>query len=387
MSAQIIFHIDLDAFFASVEQRDNPSLAGKPVIVGADPKGGKGRGVVSTCSYEARKFGIRSAMPISQAYQRCPHGIFLPPDMDRYHKASEAVFNILKEFSPDIEPVSCDEAFLDMTGSCHLFGTPKTAGTEMKRRIRTRTGLTASVGIAPIKMAAKIASDYCKPDGLLEILPDKVLKFLHPLSINSLWGVGPKTGEALKRMGVMTIGELAAYDRRALNAAFGVHGDHLHLLANGIDDRPVEWCDDVKSVSHEETFDQDTYDQRLIFDTLLQLSEKVSARLRSQGLKGRLLTLKVRFSGFQTYSHSFRFSERTNHADVIFKKSKDLFIIHCASKEAVRLVGVRMSNFDDGYVKDSLFVDQRSERNEAVHRVLDGIREKFGHGAIHRAGG
>lgn len=385
--SKIIFHIDLDAFFASVEQRDNPSLKGRPVIIGADPKGGTGRGVVSTCSYEARTFGVHSAMPISQAYRLCPSAVYLLPDMEKYEKASADVFEVFKQFSPDIEPISIDEAFLDMTGSCHLFGTPKEAAQELKRRVREQTGLIASVGIAPNMMTAKIASDYCKPDGLLEIAEGEVLNFLHPLKIRKLWGVGPKTQQALERMGMFTIGDIARFPQRKLIETFGENGRHLFALANGIDDRRVEMGDDVKSVSNEETFEEDTEDQCLIFDTLLALSEKVSQRLRDQELKGRTLTLKVRLTGFKTYTHTARFDERTNHADKIFKKAKALFIDHFVSAGTVRLIGVRVSDFDDGYVRESLFTDEEDDRKESVHRAVDSIRDKFGKEAIRRAGG
>lgn len=384
---RIIFHIDLDAFFASVEQRDNPSLKGRSVIIGADPKSGKGRGVVSTCSYEARAFGIHSAMPISHAYRACPHGIYLKPDMEKYHQASEDVFKIFKEFSPDMQPISIDEAFLDMSGSCHLFGTPKEAAEKLRQRVKDRTGLTASVGIAPNMMVAKIASDHCKPDGLLEIKEDEVLGFLHPLKICKLWGVGPKTQQVLEKTGIFTIGDIAGFSEEKLYEICGEHGLHLSALSHGIDGRQVEADDEVKSVSHEETFERDTDDQRLIFDTLLYLSEKVSQRLRAHELRGRLLTLKVRLAGFRTYSHSVRFDERTNHADKIFKKSKQLFIDRFASAGPVRLVGVRVSNFDDGYIQDSLFTDGKNERSEAVHQALDKIQDKFGVGSIKRAGG
>ncbi|MFP4473092.1 MAG: DNA polymerase IV [Candidatus Omnitrophota bacterium] len=386
MISRIIFHLDLDAFFASVEQRDNLSLRGKPVIVGADPKGGKGRGVVATCSYEARAFGIHSAMPISQAYKRCPQGVYVQPDGERYREASRQVFTIMEEFSPDVEPVSCDEAFLDMSGSCQHFGTPRQAAEELRGRIRERTGLTASVGIAPNKFVAKIASDYDKPDGCLEVTAQNILGFLHPLPIEKLWGVGPATANVLHRMGLLTIGDIARQDVRSLQQKLGVHGAHLYALANGIDERSVETDDEVKSVSHEETFDQDEADQRVIMDTLLHLSEKVSRRMRRYGLQGRTLTLKVRLPGFRTYSHAARFPERTNYADRIFKQARRIYVDHYSREEAVRLVGIRMTNFDDGYVQDDLFAADQHRQNETLHEVLDRIKDKFGDQAIRRAG-
>lgn len=385
--SRIIFHIDLDAFFASVEQRDAPSLKGHPVIIGADPRGGEGRGVVCTCSYEARRFGIHSAMPISQAWRRCPQGVFLRPRMEAYEAASRDVFQIFQEFSPEIEPLSIDEAFLEMTGSAHLFGGAFKAGQRLRRRVCEQTGLTASLGIAPNKMTAKIASDECKPDGILEISSEGVLDFLHPLPVGRLWGVGPRTRRILEGLGIVTIGDLARFTPQHLPRILGVHGMSLVALANGIDERPVLADNDVKSVSHEQTFDADTDDQRVIFDTLLALSEKVSDRLRALCLKGRLVTLKVRLAGFETFSHSTRLEERTNHADKIFKRVRAMFIDHFAHEGPVRLIGVKVSNFDDGYVRESLFADEHASRNEAVHQAVDSIREKFGRGAIRRAGG
>ena len=380
----VIFHLDLDAFFASVEQRDNPALRGKPVVVGADPKGGHGRGVVSTCSYEARKFGIHSAMPISIAYRLCPTAIFLPVNGKKYHQASQQVFQIMYDFTPDIEPISIDEAFLDMTGSCHLFGTPVEAARLLKERIKREVGLTASIGIAPVKMIAKIASDYGKPDGLLEILPGKVLEFLRPLAVERLWGVGPKTKEALAKLGIKTIGELAQLSQETLYQIFGESGLHLHNLANGLDPRAVQENDTIKSVSHEYTFDQDTSDQKQIEKILLDLSEQVSRRLRQAKLKGKTLTIKVRLEGFKTYTRAETLAERTNFSDVIYIKAKEHLKEFYQSGKKVRLIGVRVSNFDDLYVQESLFSMPGDDRREKIHQVLDRIKDKFGEDAIHR---
>ncbi|HSA30270.1 MAG TPA: DNA polymerase IV [Candidatus Omnitrophota bacterium] len=386
MKTRIIFHVDLDAFFASVEQRDQPSLKGKPVIVGADPKEGKGRGVVSTCSYEARAFGVRSAMPITEAYRRCPGGVYLLPDMERYQRASEDVFEVFEQFTPDIEPVSIDEAFLDMGGCCHLFGTPAEAARKLKDSVLARTGLTASVGIAPNKMLAKIASDLKKPDGLVEVDPAGVNEFLLPLSVERLWGVGPKTAEVLKAFNILTVGDLAGQSQPFLQQHFGALGEHLYHLSHGIDDRPVEVSDEIKSVSNEETFDEDTQDRQYALDTILRLSEKVSRRLRNHQLKGRTITLKVRLKGFYTHSHALTISERTNHADVIFRTAKELFLRHYRKNEAIRLVGVRVSNFEDAYVQESLFSNVKDQRREAIHQALDDIQDRFGNDSIRRAG-
>lgn len=388
MQARIIFHVDLDAFFASVEQRDHPEFRGRPLIVGADPKDGKGRGVVSTCSYEARAFGVHSAMPISEAYRRCPDGIYVPPAMEKYQQASRQVFDVFEEFTPAIEPISIDEAFLDMTGCMHFWSSSNEAAQRLRATIAQRTrGLTASVGIAPNKMVAKIASDDCKPDGLLEIFPERLLEYLHPLPVKKLWGIGPRTEEVLNRMGIFKVGDIAAADPQRLSSRLGIHGLHLYELAQGHDEREVIAQDEVKSVSNEETFDQDVRDRELVCSALLRLSEKVSQRLRESRLKGKTLTLKVRLRGFKTYSHAFGFGVRTNHADTIYKKAKELFLAHYGDEAYIRLVGVRLSNFDDGYLQDDLFQGQEDKKAEQVHQALDLIKQKFGDDAIRRAGG
>jgi DNA polymerase IV len=385
MNPKIIAHVDLDAFFASVEQRDRPELKGKPVVVGADPKKGKGRGVVSTCSYEARRYGIHSAMPISEAYRRCPQAVFLPVDFSKYHAVAEQVLKIIYDFTPEIERVSVDEAFLDITGSYHLHKTPRQLGLNLKERIKQETGVTASVGIAPVKMVAKIASAHCKPDGLCEVKEDQVLGFLWPLSIDKLWGVGPKTRESLNHLGIQTIGDLAKVEPAALVERFGEHGFHLSELARGIDPRPVELESETKSVSHEHTFDVDTGNVEAIAKVLLYLSEKLSFRLRQDNLKGKTLTVKIRLSGFKTYTRAFTFPERTNYTDTIYKKAKAIFDDFFKKGMTIRLIGVRISNFEDPYARESLFEDPVEVKKEQIHKVVDSIKIKFGEKAIHRA--
>ena len=385
MSPRIIAHVDLDAFFAAVEQRDNPTLQGKPVVIGADPKQGKGRGVVSTCSYEARVYGIHSAMPISIAYKKCPQAVFLRGNYSKYQQASEEVFKIFEQFTPHIEPISIDEAFLDLTGSCHLFGTPYQTAQKLKDQVKIKVGLTASVGIAPVKMVAKIASDYCKPDGLLEIKEAKIFDFLWPLPIERLWGVGPKTKQTLNALGIKTIGDLAQGSLKTLKEYFGEEGQHLFNLANGIDLREVSGDEDVKSVSHEHTFEADTSNLEEIDKVFLILSEKVSRRLRKYELKGRTLTVKIRLKGFKTYTRAYTFAERTNHLDIIYTKAKELFKKFYKPGYEIRLIGVRISNFDDFYVRDSLFEDEQVKRSEHVHTAVDKIKDKFGEQAIRRA--
>lgn len=384
MKPKVIAHIDMDAFFAAIEQRDNPQLKGKPVVVGADPKSGHGRGVVSTCSYEARRFGIHSAMPISTAYKLCPHAAFLPPHMSKYQSVSDKIFEILYDFTPEVEPVSVDEAFLDLTGSFHFYKTPRDTCLKIKERIKEEVNLTASIGIAPVKFAAKIASDACKPDGLLEITQEKLFDFLWPLAIDKLWGVGPKTKTVLNKMGIRTIGDLAAAPLEKLKETLGENGQDLFDLARGIDERDVFVNDEVKSVSHEHTFDKDISDKEEIYKTLLDLSERVSRRLRKSDLKGKTLTLKIRMQGFNTYTRAFTFGEKTNFADVIYKKAKELFDEFYPPGKKVRLLGVRISNFEELYVQESLFTDEHAQKDEKIHKAVDRIKDKFGEGAIHR---
>ena len=383
-----IVHVDMDAFFASVEERDNPSYKGKPVIVGSDPKEGKGRGVVAACSYEARKFGIHSAMPISIAYRKCPKAVFLRPDFSRYSEASHKVFSILESFTPDIEPISIDEAFLDITGSWHLFGSPVETCRKIKKAIKKRTSLTASVGMAPNMMTAKIASDLKKPDGLVVVKEEDLLKFLKPLPVGRLWGVGKKTLSHLKEMGINTIGDLASKEEEDLYASFGENGRHMWELANGIDPRHVEALEEVKSVSNEHTFDEDTRDKASMLDALMYLSEKVSRRLRAQDLKGRTITLKIRSSEFKTYTRSITIDFPTNFVDVIYENVIKKLEEFRLGKISVRLLGVKVSNFTDTSFQNDLFegLQEKDIKKERLHRSLDRIIEKFGPHAVRRRG-
>ena len=384
MKNPVIAHIDMDAFFAAIEQRDRPELRGKPVVVGAHPKGGTGRGVVSTCSYEARRYGIHSAMPISQAFKRCPQAAYLPVDGKKYKQVSDEVFTVLENFTPDIEPVSIDEAFLDLTGVWHLHGSPRAVAERIKDSIKTRLALTASIGIAPVKMLAKIASDYCKPDGLLEIAPGDVFGFLWPLPVERLWGVGPKAKQALNGLGLKTVGQLAAVDREFLYKRFGEQGLHLWDLANGRDPRTVGGADEAKSISNEHTFDVDTVDPQEISRTLLYLCEKVSRRLRKEGLKGKTLSVKVRLPGFKTYTRARTLTERTNYVETLYQEAQKLLAEFVRQKVPVRLIGVKASNFVDPYVQDSLFSFGK-EKKEQVHQAVDRIKDRFGENAIRRA--
>lgn len=383
-----IVHIDMDAFFASVEQRDNPEYQGKPVIVGADPKGGKGRGVVSACSYEARKFGIHSALPISFAYRKCPQGIFLRVNLKEYARVSKEIFKILGKFSPDLEPVSIDEAFMDITGSYHLFGSPEDTCLKIKAAIKKETRLTASIGMAPNKMTAKIASDMEKPDGFVIVSTKGLLDFLHPLPVEKIWGVGGKTLEAFRRIGINTIGELAKQDKNSFHKNFGKHGDHVWKLANGIDPRDVRPGEIVKSVGNEHTFSEDVSEKEKILDTLMYLSEKVSRRLRKSGFKGRTITLKIRFSDFKTFTRASSLNSPTNFVEDIFRSTANKFENFDLKKKAVRLIGVQVSNLAIQVQQIELFKDNsgQGEKKEKLAKAMDQIKDKFGEKAIKHRG-
>ncbi|HCC46509.1 MAG TPA: DNA polymerase IV [Elusimicrobia bacterium] len=381
-----IVHVDMDAFFAAIEQRDDPALKGKPVIIGADPKGGRGRGVVSTCSYEARKFGVRSAMPISEAWRRCPKGVYLPPSFHKYEEASSKIREVFYEFTPDIEQVSIDEAFLDITRSAHLFGGPLETCRRVKKRVREATGLSCSVGLAPTKMAAKIASDLKKPDGLVVVETAGLRAFLAPLDISKLWGLGPKTAALLRERGINTVGELSAAGEDAL-AGLGGHAQELKALALGVDPREVHEEQGAKSVGNETTFEVDTADEREIKESLLALADKVSSRLREGGYKGRTVTLKIRLEGFETYTRAKTLPLATNYTDVLAREALALYAAFGRGRKKVRLLGVKVSGLLPAEEKESLFEEEGDARREKAHKAIEAIREKFGRSSIYRAGG
>lgn len=382
-----ILHVDMDAFFAAIEQRDNPTLRGKPVIIGSDPKKGKGRGVVSTCSYEARKFGIHSGQPISTAYNICPKGIFLPVDSQKYSQVSDEIYEVFCDFTPRLEMISVDEAFLDITGSHHLFGGPRKTCELLKSRIKERTGLTASVGLAPVKMVAKIASDIDKPDGLVIVSEGKILDFLWPLDVGKIWGLGKKSKIIFNDLGIKTIGDLAKKDLKEVEEILGKNGEYFWALANGIDEREVETEVEAKSVSNENTFAEDIEDKRMIEAALISLCEKVSGRLRQESLKGKTITLKIRLEGFLTFTRAKTLSKPTNFIDTIYKTIKELLDKFNRKGKKVRLVGVKVSNFTQGEVQATLFDEKDEEKQERMHQAIDKIKDKFGWRAIFRAGG
>jgi len=382
---RFITHVDMDAFFASVEQRDDPGIRLKPVIVGSDPKRGKGRGVVSACSYEARKFGIHSAMPISEAYRLCPDGVFLPVDIDKYSRISGEIYDVLYSFTPDIEPVGIDEAFLDITGSHHLFGGPVETCRLIKSKIKNDTGLTASIGLAPNKTAAKIASDLKKPDGLVEVTAKGLLGFLRPLPVGKLWGLGKKSSEALNHIGVLTIGELAGCAPRKIREILGKNGEVFHAIANGIDDDPVVSEGEAKSVSNELTFDLDTAKKDKIASALMHLSEKVSSRLRKERIKCRTVTLKIRLGDFTTRTRSLTLKRATNLTDELYITVFELYNAFDCGMKKVRLVGVKASGLSGMTEEKELFENEIDRKRESVDLGMDRIKAKFGSGSIYRA--
>jgi DNA polymerase-4 len=378
MTERTILHVDLDAFFASVEQRDRPELRGKPVIVGGDPGG---RGVVSAASYEARRFGVHSAMSLREAVRRCPDGVFLPVDGRRYQQASRDVMAILRRFTPQVEPISIDEAFLDVTGSRQLFGEGRAIALAIKAAIREDVDLPASVGVATTKLVAKIASDLQKPDGLVVVEPGEEAAFLAPLPIARLWGVGEKTAVALADYGIRTIGDLAALAPDVLVRRFGKHGASLASRARGMDDDPVHQGDPAKSVGHEHTFDVDTSDRETIERTLLAMSDGVAGRLRSAGVRASTIAVKIRDSSFRTITRQRTLPEPTDMTDPIFRAAVEL-----ARPEVrgirVRLLGVTASNLGDRE-QLGLFPTEEPRRRAAIE-AADTIRRRYGEQAVTR---
>jgi DNA polymerase IV len=386
-SDRYIVHIDMDAFFAAVEQRDHPEFRGKPVIIGADPKAGQGRGVVATCSYEARRYGIHSAMPISIAYHKCSKGVFLPVDMEKYLAVSEQIVDILADFTPDIEPVSVDEAFLDISRTHHLFGGAMETCRQIKARIIKELNLTASVGLAPTKMAAKIASESGKPDGLVQVRPEQLQEFLRPLDIRKIWGLGEKTQIILNRIGITTIGQLADCRPEKFVRLLGANGYQIQQLAQGIDPGEVQARSEVKSISNEITFENDTTESVVIDRTLMRLSEKVAGRLRHQRLKARTITLKIRLSGFETYTRALTLNEPTYFDNAIYRAVKKLDSDFDRHGKKIRLLGVKASHFPDQSVQADLFtgaIQPTDGKMEKLHRAIDALKERFGQDAIRR---
>jgi len=378
-NAPTILHVDLDAFFAAVEQRDRPELIGRPVIVGGDPRA---RGVVSAASYEARAFGVHSAMPLRTAAALCPGGAFLPVDGAKYRRESRRVMEILGRFTPLLEQVSIDEAFLDVAGSEALFGPPEAIARRIRAEVRGEVGLTASVGAATTKLVAKVASDLRKPDGLVVVPPGEEAAFLAPLPIRRLWGVGEQTRVVLAEYGVRTIGDLAELPVDVLVRRLGAHAATLHERARGIDPSPVTGDVAAKSVSHEHTFDVDTADADVIERTLLALSEGVASRLRAGGVRAATVAVKVRDSSFHTVTRQRTLAEPTDLADPIFRAALELVRPEARGRR-IRLLGVGAHGLGEP-AQMGLFATEDPRRRKATE-AQDEIRRKFGSGALTRA--
>jgi DNA polymerase-4 len=381
---RIVLHVDMDAFFASIEQRDRPELRGKPVLVAAD----RPRSVVTTASYEARPFGCRSAMPVAVAKRLCPQAILVPPRMDVYAEVSSQVFAILEEHSPLVEPLSIDEAFVDLTGTERLLGPAHEVAERIRARIRGELRLTASAGLAPNKFLAKLASDLRKPDGLTVVRPEDVGPLLGPLPVSRIWGIGPKTAERLAAEGVRTIDDLRRVGGDELERRHGEGGRHWFELAWGIDDRVVVPDSEAKSLGQERTFEQDLPDADEVRGILLAETEAVGRRVRRHGLLAREVSVKIRYGDFETITRQATLPAATDVTSELWAAARALFDRWArASFRPVRLIGVTASRLSRSGRQSDLFADAGHERKRRVDVVTDAIVERFGPGAVRRAGG
>jgi DNA polymerase-4 len=379
MRSRTILHVDMDAFYASVEQRDDPTLRGKPVIVG----GTGGRGVVAAASYEVRRYGVHSAMPVREALRRCPQAICVAPRIGHYAAVSRQIFTVFQEFTPLVQGLSLDEAFLDVTASIGALGDGGRIALEIKRLIHEQTGLTASVGVAPNKLVAKIASDLRKPDGLVIVGPDEVGALLDPLPIRRLFGLGAKTAPRVEALGIHTLGELRVADAARLRPVFGRYTERVQQRAAGIDDRPVIPDRDEKQVSAEETFEQDIADHARLRTEIVRLADKVCGRLRAKQLTARCVTVKIRRGDFTTFTRQRRFDPATQETQVITAIARELLEAWLATqpRAALRLVGVGVSELAPAVQMD-LFTTAESARHRELDAAVDRIRERFGSVAL-----
>ncbi|HEX6791438.1 MAG TPA: DNA polymerase IV [Candidatus Krumholzibacteria bacterium] len=378
-----IIHVDMDAFYASVEVMDNPSLAGKPVIVGGTPET---RGVVAAASYEARKFGVHSAMSSYRAHRLCPHGVFILPRMSRYVEVSRHIHDILESFTPLVEPISIDEAFLDVTASRSLFGDATEIGRAIKQRIRGEIGLVASVGVAPNKFLAKLASDLEKPDGFVVITQDEAQARLAPLPVSRLWGVGKVTEQKLLAAGIHTIGDVVRADHARLERLVGSYAAHMQELARGLDDREVIPDTEAKSIGAENTFPRDIADSEQLRAELDLLSERVAERARADGVVGHTVNLKARYADFTTVTRAMTLPEPTDES-VVIRGAARLLLEERLGREgrALRLLGVSISNLSHAdEITGSLFDSPRATRNRTLDGIMDALRHRFGDGALRR---
>jgi DNA polymerase IV len=374
-----ILHADLDAFYASVEVLDNPSLRGRPVIVGGRPDE---RGVVSAASYEAREYGVHSAMPLRTAGRRCPHGVFLPGRPARYRELSERVMRIFADTTPLVEPISLDEAFLDVSGSVAALGGGETIARTVKDRVAHEVGLVVSVGVATNKLCAKVASDLRKPNALVVVPPGAEAAFLAPLPVRRLWGVGPKAQQALADYGVTTIGQLAALPPATLHRRFGRHGDEIADRARGIDPSTVEPFHAPKSIGHEHTFDTDTASPRQLEATLLDLAESVASRLRRHGLAARSVQLKLRYEGFETLTRQAPLPQPTRTSAPLYETTLALLRRTLVEGRGVRLIGLTAISLTDA---QQLTLFDAADRDDRLSHSIDVVRSRFGDDAITRA--
>ena len=380
-----ILHVDMDAFYASVEQLDRPELRGKPVLVGGRPEG---RGVVATASYEARPFGCRSAMPMARAVRLCPQAIVVAPRFERYSELSRQVFTILEEFTPLVEPLSIDEAFLDVTGSTRLLGPPEPMARTLKERVREQTQLTASVGVGPNKFLAKLAGALQKPDGLVVVERDRVQAFLDPLPIARLWGVGKATRPRLAALGVETFGDLRRLDLAVLRDRFGEAGEQFHRLVRGLDDRPVVPDHAARSISHEITFPVDVEDREHLRSVLLGQTDQVARRLRRHDMLARTVTIKLRRADFTTLTRSTTLDQATDETDTFWQAASRLFEAWSQEdRAAVRLIGMGVSQLT-APADEQLMLFEQAEMNQrrSLDRTMDAIRDRFGADAVGRGG-
>lgn len=375
-----IIHCDLDAFFAAVEQHDDPSLWGKPVIVGGSAES---RGVVSTCNYEARKFGVRSAMPMAQARRLCPEGVYRPVRMSRYVEVSHQVFDILSAYTPIMEPLSIDEAFLNISGTYNLFGTPEHIGREIKRRVREETGLTISVGISFNKFLAKLGSELGKPDGLFIIPYDQALHILRPLPVTRLWGVGDKARQTLERLGLKTIGDIQDLPPGWLAERLGASGQHYWELAHGTDARQVETNEERKSLGREITFPEDVDDIHTLQNTLAAFSAELCRKLRHDKLYCSTVTMKLRYTNFKTITRSRTIAP--SHADlVIGQVAEELLHKSYPGEPPLRLIGLSLGKLSPASDWQQADLFEEVGKCEAVDNIMDQIRQRFGSRVIQR---
>ena len=379
-----IIHLDMDAFYPAVEALDKPELKGKPVIVG----GNRERGVVSSASYEARRFGVHSAQPIATAIRLCPDGIFMPVRMSRYKEVSRQVFEIFHCFTPLVEPLSIDEAFLDLTGAERLMGQTREIARKIKQTVFKKTGLTVSAGVASSKFTAKIASDIDKPDGLIVVPPDRVREFLDPLPVKKMWGVGKITQQALARLNVKTFKDLRQIPLEILEKNFGKHGAAMHLLSMGIDERDVEPEREVKSIGHEQTFMEDILNPDQARKEMLSLSNRVALRMRREEVRGSTVSLKVKYSDFTQITRAETLPEPTDDSMEIYFTSCRLLKKTAVGKRPVRLLGISLSRLSSPEGEKQLFLfdqDKGYRKRKDLNSALDSICDKFGEKSIRPA--